>query len=148
MYKVAKNQHDRAAKQAAAMRDHAIAVAMKRKEEYLGARVPKALKERIMARANELGMPISILIRRVLEDAFGADVSAEVGVAEPDASVGQSASRDYEDVIGWKEVELHRERVCDGCGEPIKARNLATMGFTQSDNNFVILCAACKDQLS
>ena len=61
---------ERGINRAQTMRDQALSVAMKRKEEFLGARVPKELRDKVTARANEQGIPVSILIRNILEDAF------------------------------------------------------------------------------
>src|SRR3569832_1831157 len=52
------------------VRDQAMAMAMKRKEEYLGARVPRWLKDKVIERARDTGVPVSILIRIILEEAF------------------------------------------------------------------------------
>lgn len=139
MYKPIKNRRDAEMRQ---MRDRALAVAMRRKEEYLGARVPKELKDRVMARATELGMPISILIRRVLEEAFGDD-AARAAVATP--APAAHAAPDYSHVIAWKPIELNQERACDSCGKPMRAGQPAAIGFTQ-DGPFIIVCTACRDQ--
>ena len=61
---------------AQAMRDKALSVAMKRKEEFLGVRVPKDLRDKVTDRANNLGIPVSILIRNILEEAFNGPKSA------------------------------------------------------------------------
>ena len=70
MEKAAKAIRDAGLAQARLMRDKARATAMKRKEEYLGARVPRELRSKVIARAAELGIPVSILIRNILEQAF------------------------------------------------------------------------------
>ena len=56
MIDVNRRMRDVVRKQAnAGQRAHSIA--MKRKEEYLGARVPKELREKVLRRAEELGIP-------------------------------------------------------------------------------------------
>src|SRR3990172_12224513 len=70
MHKAMKRNQEQFVRQAGRMRERAVAQAMKRKEEYLGARVPRELKDRVLERAQELGIPASILIRQVLEEAF------------------------------------------------------------------------------
>ena len=57
-----------AAERATTMRQQAMATAAKRKQEYLGARVPKQLREKIISKAESLGIPVSILIRNILTD--------------------------------------------------------------------------------
>ena len=143
MHKIGKRSRDHAMKQARAMRDQAMVIAMKRKEEYLGARVPKELKERVMEKAKALNIPISILIRRILEDAFSGD-----GVPETaDRVEAVSPKLDFSDVIGWKSVELYTEQACDACATALPAGGTAAMGFTHSGANNVIICPACKGRL-
>lgn len=55
---------------AQAMRDAAMSAAMQRKEEFLGARVPKELRDKVIRRAEHLNVPVSILIRTILEEAM------------------------------------------------------------------------------
>ena len=63
----------RARARARALRERARSQALRRKEEYLGARVSRDLKERVIAQARRMGIPVSILIRNVLEEAFGGE---------------------------------------------------------------------------
>src|SRR3569833_4063126 len=94
-------------------RDKALSLAMKRKEEYLGARVPRWLKDKVIERARDTGVPVSILIRNILEAAFregrdgaqtrpsrGAETGAETHLIE--------ARRRFSTVIGWEQIELNR----------------------------------------
>src|SRR3569623_1984684 len=84
----------------ATARDKALSLAMKRKEEYLGARVPRWLKDKVMERAREVGVPVSILLRNVLEEAFrdeelvqsaqsGADDDTKVDAARAETAVNR-----------------------------------------------------------
>lgn len=138
MHKSAKRGQESAMQRAQSMRDKAVLAAMKRKEEYLGARVPRELKEQVIARAAELDIPVSILIRRVLEDAFSAPGLGERKTAEP------TAADAYGHVIGWKSVEMNRDHRCQGCGREILAGETAAFGITAENDNLVILCQACK----
>jgi len=136
------------------MREKAMAVAMKRKEEYLGARVPKALKERVIKKADEMGIPVSLLIRRVLEEAFsdGGDVSAAVSstaaVQSPAVPAAPQKKDNFSDIIGWKNMEVNQDRSCERCREPLPKGTVAELGFNASDTGYVIVCSQCKTQLS
>src|SRR3569832_431619 len=103
------------------VRDQAMAKAMKRKEEYLGARVPSWLKDIEIERARDTGGPVSILIRIILEEAFregrdgaqtrtsrGADTGAETHLIE--------ARHRLSTVIGWEQIKLNRSMSCSVCG--------------------------------
>lgn len=134
------------------MREKAMAIAMKRKEEYLGARVPKALKERVIKKADEMNIPVSLLIRRLLEQTFPEGSAAPVkldidNVTEAAAKPVSSPKEKYADIIGWKEIEVSQDRSCERCREPLPKGSMASLGFTSTDAGYVILCPTCKSQL-
>ena len=122
------------------MRDRAVSIAMKRKEEYLGARVPKELRDRVIRRAKELGIPVSILLRNILEDAFKHE-PVEVRPAAPLSGV---ASR-FSSVLGWESIKLNRPIDCSGCGVPLTPGDDVTLGLGAGEP--VVLCDACKDRI-
>ncbi len=130
--------------EAMARRDEVVAMAMKRKEGYLGARVPKELRDRIMQRAEVLGVPVSILIRNILEESFKGDES-EV-LPQPVLSTGGAAgarSMDrFDSVLGWGCVVLNKPALCMGCGVDLLAGEEATLGFGAARP--VMLCHVCK----
>ncbi|RMD78455.1 MAG: hypothetical protein D6809_05795 [Gammaproteobacteria bacterium] len=152
---------DQAARRAARARDRAVSMAMKRKEEYLGARVPRELKEKVARRAKELGIPISILIRNVLEGAFGeagsgmgpgmtasspatVAAAAPLGAGEAAEPAGPDGGR-FPSVLGWEEIRLNRRVSCAGCGRELQPGEQATLGIGLPGEGHVILCPSCKE---
>ena len=125
------------ANRASSMRAQAVAQAMRRKEEYLGARVPRELREKVIRRAQELAVPVSILIRNVLEDAFGGHAAT----AAP--APGVQSKPAFEDVLGWEEITLNRAIACAHCGTGLKAGSRATLGLGGVGGH-VVLCGRCK----
>ena len=145
MDKVAKAMRDLGQAQAQLRRDKARATAMKRKEEYLGARVPGELRAKVIDRANELGIPVSILIRNILEEAFS--VPATGSAAEQSVVRGSRPAEninDYPNVIGWEQITLNRPMTCTGCARLIEAGARVTLGLTSPGEDHVILCSSCK----
>ena len=140
-----------AVKRGSEMRDKAMAMAMKRKEEYLGARVPKALKERVISKADEMGIPVSLLMRRLLEQTFPENDTNSVDLSNSaqsvEANTDQHSSDRYAGIIGWKKIEVSQDRSCERCKEPLPKGIEASLGFTSSDAGYVILCQQCKLQL-
>lgn len=135
----------------AQMRQKAMSIAMKRKEEYLGARVPKALKERVIKKAEEMQIPVSLLIRKVLEDTFaeGADPDIQVlggGSVQPEVNNTEKTDK-YADIVGWKTIEVNQDRSCERCREPLPKGAEGALGFTASDSSYVIVCNQCKSQI-
>lgn len=153
MDKVAKAMRDLGRAQAQTRRNKARATAMKRKEEYLGARVPRELRAKVIARANELGIPVSILIRNILEEAFPpnndshAAVAAGAGVTTAATSSGNTARvpvTEFPNVIGWEQITLNRAMTCTACGRRIEPGVRVTLGLTSPGEEHVIICGNCK----
>lgn len=135
------------------MQQRARNVALKRKEEYLGARVPKGLKDRVLNQAKEQGIPVSLLIRRVLEEVF----IEKNGVLSKDESDGsrvldknvedQELSSPFQEVIGWKSIELNRNSTCRQCKHPMQSGKEAHIAITPSPDQLLIVCGSCKKSL-
>lgn len=122
-----------------ARRDKAVSMAMKRKEEYLGARVPKELRDRVIQCAKEMGIPVSILIRNTLEDAFGDEAS---GRGRGVLSSGKSSAADkFSSVLGWEKIRLNKTVSCSGCGATLQQGTEAYLGLGASEP--VVICDAC-----
>lgn len=130
--------------EAMARRDEVVAMAMKRKEGYLGARVPKELRDRVMQRAEKLGIPVSILIRNMLEDAFKEEAGEVLLQPLPlaDDALVMSVAGDFDRVLGWGQVVLNKSALCSGCGVDLPAGKGVALGFGASLP--VILCDVCK----
>lgn len=135
------------------MGSKALAVALKRKEEYLGARVPKELKEKVISRAEELKIPVSILIRNVLEEAFGEKVlSKQIGSSGKDTFPQRNRSSDVGEnkfpmVLGWEDIRLNRSTVCTGCGKALEPGSYVTLGIAAPGEERILLCDICKESL-
>jgi hypothetical protein len=140
-------------RQRASLKTKALSIAMKRKEEFLGARVPKALKEKVIARSAVLGIPASILIRKILEEAF-SESGANRRVAE-DATHGNDefqlpgkiAATKFPTVLGWEKIRLNRRMACTGCGARIDPGIYATLGLSIRGDEHIILCEVCSESL-
>jgi len=152
MENIGRNMREMGNAQAKKMRDKARSTAVKRKEEYLGARVPKMLRDKVIDRANELEIPVSILIRNILEQAFSEDNSPQLDAGlqakviqnkqRSEASVAQT--KDFSSVIGWDQIELNRDMNCSSCDSLITVGSQATLGLVGPGEDRVILCALCK----
>lgn len=146
-------------KQAQAQRDKAMAIASRRKEEFIGARVPKELREKLFERAEAEGLPVSLLMRRILEAHLlgggagaGGDGAAKgpIGQTIPNFIPPPARRRDdanaarFAHVLGWDNITLNRDVTCTGCGVGLAAGGKATVGFPAAGGVPVILCDACR----
>ncbi|MBI3773682.1 MAG: hypothetical protein HY272_13415 [Gammaproteobacteria bacterium] len=125
------------------MRERALSMAMKRKEEYLGARVPRELRDRVLQRSKDLGIPVSILIRNILEEAFK---EAEAAMTSGQ-TVAESGGRDdrFAAVLGWEKMVLNRNVVCSGCSISLHAGQSVTLGLGAGE--LIVLCDKCKSRI-
>ncbi|MEJ2573884.1 MAG: hypothetical protein P8164_09910 [Gammaproteobacteria bacterium] len=135
------------------MRTKALSAAMRRKEEFLGARVPKELKEKVIAQADVLGVPASILIRKILENAFNEGepngwISGLKAPAPEHRSVpAKAAANRFPTVLGWEKIRLNRQMACTGCGKCIRPGVDATLGLSMRGEDHIILCDVCSESL-
>jgi len=158
MLKLNKVPQVEAAKRAQTMRDQAFASAMKRKEEYIGARVPKELKDRVIKRAKTMEIPVSLLVRKVLEDAFGDGINIQQGkpnIGQPgelhretSAQHESPLSQQFNHVVGWKSIELNQSQVCECCQASLTSGTHAFWGVTLNQSEYSIVCQQCKDQIT
>ena len=132
-----------AAKLGSTMRQQAMSVAAKRKQEYLGARVPKELRERVMLKAEALGIPVSILIRNILTD-YIENQTASTGSVVPVSTDDPDLEKDgFRDVIGWERLTLNKDMMCSSCARQLSKGNEVVYGIVPGKSH-VILCERCK----
>lgn len=141
------------ADQAQAQRQKAIALAARRKEEFIGARVPRELRAQLFQRAEDEGLPVSLLIRRILEAYLLGAANGQLSTARavssnapaPETHRRPDADRTrFLHVLGWDNITLNRDVTCTGCGSGLRAGGNATVGFPAAGGAPVILCDACK----
>lgn len=146
MRKMADEMRDLGRKQAELMRGKAQERALKRKEEYLGARVPRELKEKVIAHANRLGIPVSILIRNILDEAFSGPQAPAPATSTDDKkdTFHTRSEQRFPAVIGWEEITLNRTMRCSACDAELEAGMVVTLGLPIPGEDHVILCAKCK----
>jgi hypothetical protein len=118
---------------------------MKRKEEYLGARVPKDLREKVIAKADTLGIPVSILIRNILEEAFKGQTTPESGAQQASTSAAAKRTVKFPDVIAWETITLNKEVACSECSRILTAGSVAAWGLGLPRENQVVLCEKCRE---
>jgi hypothetical protein len=150
VHDIASETRQRAMKDAMDARGKAKTFAMKRKEEYLGARVPKELKSQIMQKAKELDIPVSLLLRKVLEEVFMQDTPGDSVLAlvaqHSIKSLEDSKLQRYASVLGWKAIELNQPKTCDRCHNQMHKGESAMVGIVESGVD-VFVCETCKKQI-
>ena len=135
-----------AVNRAQGMRNKALSVAMKRKEEFLGVRVPKDLRDKVTDRANDLGIPVSILIRNILEEAFNGQkpVARSATYNSPGNEPLQESAERFPSVLGWEVLRLNKQVNCFSCGKQLLAGASVMLGLDQTGATHIILCDQCQ----
>ena len=144
-----------------------------RKERVLHTRISEQLARDIRQMAEDLRVPVSNLVRNVLEETFSVvesvtddmgdlleDVIEQAERAsdrihhfqsrrrEREAREAQhrqeaEASEAFEDIEAWQPVVLNVPRRCDGDGREIRRGEQAFVGLTGSGLSGTYLCAPC-----
>lgn len=102
-----------------------------RKERVLHARIPAGLEEQIKRLAEGLRVPVSNLVRNMLEDAI--DVTRRV--ATPTKTT---------DIYGWQELILNVVSRCVRCERELESGEQAYVGLTNHPRDTKqFCCPAC-----
>lgn len=132
-----------------------------RKPRVLQARIPEHLDEELRGRAEQLGLSVSTVVRNVLLNTFNLveDVvsdSARIARAvqgrtpatqAPTADGAAPVPVEPEAIIGWQEVTLNRNGVCEHCNTILARGGRAAIGVPVGPRP-AILCLACLDGLA
>ncbi len=144
-----KEMRDFATKRGQAMREQAIAMAKKRKEEFIGARVPKELRDKVIKRADEEGVSVSIWVRRILEQAFNEtpSLSTTMDTQEDDKKASDSVllKQKFANVLGWESIVLNTTVNCSHCNVSLKEGECVAVGLVMTGGRPVVLCNHCKE---
>jgi hypothetical protein len=121
----------------------------------LHTRIPESLEDAIKVKAKRLRIPVSNLVRNVLEQTFQLveDVVGD-GLQIADAArrgaerVREVANRPAADVYGWQELILNRDERCRDCGVELDRGDKAYRGMSdRADARATFLCPACVGRL-
>lgn len=124
--------------------------AQQRKEDFLAARVPKELRDKVFKRAEVEGISVSILIRKILEQAF-ADPSPSIAPGEHGA--GNTARETnihtprFPNVLGWETISLYQKASCGECAKVLAAGHHAVVGLSATGGPPILLCPGCHNAI-
>ncbi|HBZ69122.1 MAG TPA: hypothetical protein DEP35_04990 [Deltaproteobacteria bacterium] len=126
-----------------------------RKERVIAARVPEALDDEIRRHATSLGLSVSNLVRNMLQNSLGlvGDIVAEGaeiarlarGVRQPRPRLSAGAPAQGGRVIGWQEVRLAGNAVCEVCNAVLPRGGRAAVGVLEGAGTLPLRCEKCID---
>ncbi len=145
-----------------------------RKKRVLHTRISEQLADDIREIAEDLRVPVSNLVRNVLEETFSAMERVSENVGEVIEEVIDEAARarerierrmrsdwhrprseaaapprsprgEFPEVVGWQVLILNRAKDCADCGAGLRSGDRAFVGLTESGLSPHTLCRNCAD---
>jgi len=128
------------------------------KDRVLHTRIPESLEDAIKSKARRLRIPVSNLVRNVLEQTFQLveDVVGDGLEIATTARRGAERVRDAatrvrahdKGIYGWQELILNRDERCRDCGRELDRGARAGRGLSDEPNaSPVFLCLGCVGRL-
>ena len=127
-----------------------------RKERVLHTRVPAVLDQELKRFARNLRVPVSNVVRAILEDALKmADrasgqvedrLRAAVSVVSTEREQLREKIRELdplEDVLGFQPLVLAQPTQCSACRTPMRRGESGWLGLTVEPGRRVIVCGSC-----
>jgi len=139
-------------------------------ERVLHTRIPAALEDDIKKVADRLRIPVSNLVRNILQDALALATSVQKNVGDrvaeirdlagdrlatvaeslrgkhPEAASATAAkpgAATLADVIAWQPIQLGRVTACVGCNAELAAGSEARLGLTADPSIRLFSCSSC-----
>ncbi|MBI4511370.1 MAG: hypothetical protein HY698_17185 [Deltaproteobacteria bacterium] len=113
-----------------------------RKEKVIHTRIPAALEEQIKRLAEGLRVPVSNLVRNMLEDAI--EMTRRMRDRVPAPHDPPTATMDLSGVFGWQEITLNIDAPCARCEKLLQGGDQAFLGLTdRSRDARVFICPEC-----
>jgi hypothetical protein len=119
-----------------------------RKDHVLQARVPPSLYNHLVAQARRLRVPVSNLVRNILEDSTRMVeniVDSGIEIAE---AIGKGMDdEDLSSVLGWQPMMANKRLACSRCGRPIQKGSEAFMSVGAPGSRTFVICEGCKCEI-
>ena len=124
------------------------------KDRVLHTRIPESLEDAIKSKARRLRIPVSNLVRNVLEQTFQL-VEDVVGDGLEIASTARRGAERVREaatrvrapdaaIYGWQDLILNRDERCRDCGQELDRGARACRGLSDQPNAApVFLCPGC-----
>jgi hypothetical protein len=118
-------------------------MANERKERVIHTRIPAQLEEQIKRLAEGLRVPVSNLVRNMLEDAL--DVTRRMRDAMPTGAHDKPhAPGEPGDIYGWQALTINVDAACARCSAALAPGDDAYLGLTDRPHRGrTFICPAC-----
>ena len=130
-----------------------------RQGRWLHTRISENLEDVLKREARRRRLPVSLLVRNVLEGAFdlveelvenGMEVArrSERLAERVRRAADGHAAEDLDDVYGWQELILNRAGSCARCDAALEPGTKAYRGLRDRGGPAIFLCAGCTRRLA
>ena len=114
----------------------------------LQARVSQSLYKDLVDQALKLRVPVSNLVRNILEDSTRMvenimDSSLEIA----EVLSGKTTEEELSSVLGWQEMTANRQLACSKCRDPIQKNHQAFISVGAPEGRTFVICEACKGEI-
>lgn len=116
-----------------------------KKDRILQTRVSQTLYQDLVRQARRLRVPVSNLVRNMLEDSLtmvGNIVDGGLEIAE--ALTGGTSEKELREVLGWQPITVNRQLHCASCGNRIEKGKSALIGVGAPSGRTFIICEDCQ----
>ena len=121
------------------------AEANERKNRVLQARVPESLYSDLVDQAGRLRVPVSNLVRNILEDSIRmVETIVDGGIEIAEALGGRASQKELSSVAGWQPMTANRRLACAGCGAAIAKGQEAFTSVGASGGRTFVICGECQ----
>jgi hypothetical protein len=114
-----------------------------RKERVLHARIPVALEDQIKRLAEALRVPVSNLVRNMLEDAIVMTKRVRDQLPTGKSAASHPPAPDLSTVYAWQEITLNVATPCGRCARDLHPGDHAYLGLSDARDPRVFICPAC-----
>jgi hypothetical protein len=119
-----------------------------KKDKVLQARVPESLYTDLVAKARRLRVPVSNLVRNILEDSVRmVENIVDSGLDIAEAIGGRASTDELSQVLGWQPMDANRELPCAHCGKAIEKGGEGFTSVGAPNGRTFVICGVCKDEV-
>lgn len=119
-----------------------------RKDHVLQTRVPESLYDDLVGQARRLRVPVSNLVRNILEDSIRiVETIVDGGLDIAEAIANKASEADLAAVAGWQPMKASRRLSCARCSGAVKPGDEAFTSVGAPGNKTLIICGECQCKL-
>jgi len=115
------------------------------KDHVLQARVSQSLYKDLVTQARRLRVPVSNLVRNILEDSTRmVENLVDGGLEIAEALSSKVDEEDISSVLGWQPMITNKDLICAQCRSTVPKGGQAFMSVGAPGGRTIVICEECK----